>query len=144
MDCAWISDIGSASVRHAYCLAQPRVHITRQRGGMTLKAALCGGLLTILWLSPATAAGLHPDSKAADWLSATATEQQTWVVMVSRVASSRAATPRYLAGCITGMLTPRNRNERQIVNMLKDKTLAEISALCAVSAGMDAIELRRR
>lgn len=46
----------------------------------------------------------------------------------------------YLAGCINEMLTVRNRNERAVTEMLKNNTLAELSALCAVSAEMDAVK----
>lgn len=105
-----------------------------------MKSTLSFILASMLFASAATAAGLHRDSKGADWLSASAADRLTWVAMVSRVATSRAATPGYLAGCITEMLTPRYRNERQIADMLRNNTLAEISALCAVSAEMDALK----
>lgn len=90
-------------------------------------------------LSAATAAELNRDSKGQDWITASPADRLQWVIMVSRVTNKRAVTPAYLAGCINEMLTARNRNERSVTEMLKHNKLAELSALCAVSAEMDAV-----
>lgn len=83
-------------------------------------------VLMVLLTTPAIAE-LTANSKAQDWITATTADKLLWVTMISPRLKSLAATPGCLAGCIIEMLTPRNREERQVSDMLKHNTLAELA-----------------
>lgn len=100
-----------------------------QRMGL-ISAALVAGLL--LAASDGTAGELSGSSTLGDWVKAKPDDRGAWSFELNeRLQSDDKLIGMKVSLCLQEMATPRNRQEREAMPMIRAMPLADASAFCA-------------